>query len=402
MSNPLRRQGVAAALILLLVLAACGDDGGGSLSGNVVKDGLGCAITAADRSPDAPDVDLSAVDTDPGARSGAEPDAEAEPEDDGTDPDAEGAAGATITVDELVEVDDESVCDVTGRAYLTLDMVGVRASDGSEFVNTFGQDRPINVQLNQGQLLAGLEQGLSGMRVGGRRQITVPPELAYGAEGDQHQSIGPDETLVFVVDLVAVTDQPDHCNEARPIPAGRDGKPTTVEMPLEPWTELTTVDLVEGDGEAVGRDAYVRMEYLGVGCFSGAQFDSSWDRDGTFPVALGDRETLGEFMSVIPGWTDGIEGMKVGGVRQIDIPAELAYGRRGSPPVIGPNEPLIFVVELVEIVSAEDALAQAEAGLGIDPSSPDAPVGDDEPEASDGEDVDQDVSPPDDPTTTEG
>ena len=420
MSNPLRHRRVAAAISVLLILAACGDDSDGALSGNVIKDGLGCSVTTSDRSPDAPEVDLSAVEVDevPEPDGDVEPDAESEAGNDvegaggdGTDggdvgaDQADGEEGGSdevapeVDTEDLVTVDDEEVCDVSRRAYVTLDMVGVKASDGTEFVNTFGQERPVNAQRNQGQLLSGIEQGIEGMRVGARRQITIPPDLAYGADGNPEQGIGPDETVVFVVDVVAATDEPGLCNDPRTIPAGREGKPTSVDIPMEPWTELTTSDLVVGDGEVVSRDAYVKMDYLGVGCFSGAQFDSSWDRDEQLSVALGDKESLGGFSSVIDGWTDGIEGMKVGGVRQINIPAELAYGKRGSPPDIGPNEPLVFVVELVEIVPDEDVVSQAEADAagqvpgGEEPTEGDEAPGATEPEAPEtADDADADVS----------
>lgn len=396
MSHSIRRRCAVAALSSLLILVACGDDGD-TLSGNVIQDGVGCVITSVERTDVAPEVDLSAAaeladsapstDTAPGADD-TEDDAgaEAEGEDDaGTEGEGEGDPGPAVTTADLVE-GSEDACDGTKKRYLTVDMVGVKASDGTEFVNTYGQERPLNLQLAQGKLIAGLETGLAEMRVGGRRQITVPSDQAYGAEGNPGQGIGADETLVFVVDLFSVTDAPETCNAPLPIgPGVRDGKPTTVEMPVEPWTELTTIDVVDGTGEPIGRDVLVRMDYLGIGCFSGAQFDSSWDREEALPVALGDSEPTGEFMSVIPGWTEGIEGMKVGGVRQINIPADLAYGARGSGADIGPNEPLIFVVQVIEVVEAPDATTETpEPGAGDVPEDDAADDGPEDDAADDG------------------
>lgn len=330
MSKTLGLRIAAVATAAILALSACGDSSTDSLEGEVVKDGLGCTVKSVDRVGESPEIG---------------------------DFDAE---VSEVTTKDVVEAGEDG-CVIGTKSYATLDMVGAKASDGSVFIDTYAKPSPLNVQLDYGQLLDGLEGGLAEMRVGSRRQIVLPAAMAYGADGFEEQGIGPDEALVFVVDLVAVTDEPTTCNEMRPITPGREGKPTTINLPAKPWTELSTEDVVVGDGEVAPRDSYVKMEYLGVGCYSGAQFDSSWDRDAPLTVTLGDIEPIGGYMSVIPGWTEGIEGMKVGGVRQINIPAELAYGAQGSPPDIGPNEPLVFVVELVDIVTAEEAQAQADA-----------------------------------------
>ena len=84
------------------------------------------------------------------------------------------------------------------------------------------------------------------------------------------------------------------------------------------------------------------MHYVGVSWSSGAQFDASWDRGQTFQF------TLGAGM-VIRGWDEGVAGMKVGGRRKLVIPPELGYGEQGAGGVIGPNETLVFVVDLVAI-----------------------------------------------------
>ncbi len=106
---------------------------------------------------------------------------------------------------ELV-VEDVAVGD--GRAAadgdrLAVDYVGVRWSDGGEFDASWERGQPIEFELGAGRVIPGWEQGLEGMQVGGRRIITIPPELAYGDRG-AGAAIGPGETLVFVVDLVAI------------------------------------------------------------------------------------------------------------------------------------------------------------------------------------------------------
>jgi peptidylprolyl isomerase len=103
--------------------------------------------------------------------------------------------------------------------------------------------------------------------------------------------------------------------------------------------QLVTKDLETGSGPAAKAGDEVTVQYVGVGYKSGEQFDASWDRGEPFTFNLGTGE-------VIPGWDQGIEGMKVGGRRELIIPPNLAYGPAGAPPAIGPNEALIFVVDL--------------------------------------------------------
>jgi len=102
---------------------------------------------------------------------------------------------------------------------------------------------------------------------------------------------------------------------------------------------LQTKDLVVGKGEKVTdiTKSY-SWNYEGVNWSNGKVFDSSFERGAPIPFALN---------QVIPGWTEGLKGIKVGGRRVLLIPADLAYGEAGSPPAIGPNEPLVFVVDLV-------------------------------------------------------
>ena len=101
-------------------------------------------------------------------------------------------------------------------------------------------------------------------------------------------------------------------------------------------------DLKKGTGATAKNGSQVTVNYVGVAYSNGKQFDSSFDRGQAFPFTLGAGE-------VIPGWDQGIEGMKVGGRRQLTIPPDLAYGPQGSPPAIGPNETLIFVVDLLSV-----------------------------------------------------
>ncbi len=117
-----------------------------------------------------------------------------------------------------------------------------------------------------------------------------------------------------------------------------------VDVPSDqpPSYQLELEDLEVGDGEAASSGRVVEVHYVGVSWKTGRQFDASWDRGDTFKFSLGKGQ-------VIPGWDQGVAGMKVGGRRRITVPPDLAYGKRGAGGVIGPDETLVFVVDLVGV-----------------------------------------------------
>jgi peptidylprolyl isomerase len=117
-----------------------------------------------------------------------------------------------------------------------------------------------------------------------------------------------------------------------------------VEVPVgeTPSYQLELDDLELGDGNEATAGAVVEVHYVGVSWATGKQFDASWDRGDTFKFGLGKGQ-------VIPGWDQGVAGMRVGGRRRITIPPNLAYGKRGAGGVIGPDETLVFVVDLINV-----------------------------------------------------
>jgi peptidylprolyl isomerase len=119
-------------------------------------------------------------------------------------------------------------------------------------------------------------------------------------------------------------------------------KPEIPKPSGSPPTKLESEDIVEGKGAKAKEGDKVSVQYVGVAFSTGEEFDASWERGEPFEFTLGAGE-------VIPGWDQGVVGMKVGGRRQLTIPAELAYGAQGSPPAIGPNETLVFVIDLKKI-----------------------------------------------------
>ncbi len=129
-----------------------------------------------------------------------------------------------------------------------------------------------------------------------------------------------------------------------PAVTGEAGHEPTIAKPVgDPPTELVTKDLIEGTGATVTSADTVTVQYTGTAWSTGQTFDSSWSRGtpATFPLS-----------QVIPGWTQGLAGMKVGGRRELVIPPELAYGN--NPPTgsgIKAGETLVFVVDMLSTQS---------------------------------------------------
>ncbi|MEY3019598.1 MAG: hypothetical protein RLZZ272_582 [Actinomycetota bacterium] len=128
-------------------------------------------------------------------------------------------------------------------------------------------------------------------------------------------------------------------------PGADVSQPPDVSMLLDPErgdppVELVLADVVEGEGAPAAPGDGLVVHYVGLRWSDGGRFDASWDRGTPFALELGAG-------SVIPGWEQGLEGMREGGRRVLTIPPDLAYGDRGAGDVIGPGETLVFVVDLI-------------------------------------------------------
>jgi FKBP-type peptidyl-prolyl cis-trans isomerase len=143
-------------------------------------------------------------------------------------------------------------------------------------------------------------------------------------------------------DKSSASPSPSASSQPTPIqtPAALKTKPTIAVPKEKAPTKLVTKDLVPGTGAVVKSGQQLVVNYVGVLYTNGKEFDSSWKSKTTFPVTIGQGQ-------VIPGWDQGIPGMKVGGRRELIIPPDLAYGASGQPPTIPPNSTLIFVVDVL-------------------------------------------------------
>ena len=206
--------------------------------------------------------------------------------------------------------------------------VGVLSADGSRFDGNFDGE-PFAVTLGQGAVIPGWEQGLLGMKVGGRRQLDIPSDLAYGSAGSG-DAIPPDSAISFVVDMVAIVPAIDPANEPEIANlADSDG-----------ISELVTEDLVVGDGTEATEGSTVLMHIIAFRADTGEKLVSSWGDPSPQNLTLVEG-------GAIPGIVKGVQGMKVGGRRILNIPYADAFGEEGNADLKLPAKTdLILVVDL--------------------------------------------------------
>jgi peptidylprolyl isomerase len=221
---------------------------------------------------------------------------------------------------------------------------------GDHFETIWKPDKPFEFKLNGKEVIPGWVKGLPGMRVGGRRYLVVPGQLA--ARGGISPFEDPDEsTLVYVVELLAVnpgTASSSRLDSRKPMPvqstvaAARRKKPAVVPPDGPPPKRLVVKDLIVGKGPTVEKGDELTVEYLSVKYLTGKQWSGSWDPSKPpFVFELGARE-------VLPGWEKGLLGMKAGGRRELVVPPDLVFPS-GAPPGAGPEETLVYNVDLLRV-----------------------------------------------------
>lgn len=209
-----------------------------------------------------------------------------------------------------------------------------------------GPTGPQPLVLRDPPLPEGLFKGLVGMAVGSQRQIVIPPGLIAGGAGGALPLGGqadPGDALVYVVQLDNVEPGPPPCADAvvDPVTPGAAPKLTMAPDAYGPDT-LVKKDLTVGTGPGLKLGDKFTLNYAGFVCATGKQFDDSFSKGKplTGTAAAG---------QLIPGFLDGLVGMKVGGRRQLVIPSDQAYGPAGQGTDIPPNASLVFVLDLTKI-----------------------------------------------------
>lgn len=207
--------------------------------------------------------------------------------------------------------------------------VGVRSEDGTEFDSSWDRGSPFPVQLGSGQVIQGWEEGLVGTQAGGQYQLDIPADLAYGDSG-AGEVILPGDAITFVIDVLAII-----------TPSAAEDQPELTVPTSEGASEVGIEDLVDGEGDEVAEGDTVYIDIVAFRGDTGEQVDSSWGKGGPFELVVSAD-------SALPGLVTGIPGMKVGGRRQLTIPAAQAFGEAGATePSIPGNTDIIIVVDLV-------------------------------------------------------
>jgi len=219
--------------------------------------------------------------------------------------------------------------------------------DGKQIESSFGK-QTAGMDLSSTTLLPGLSKGLTGQLIGSRLLVAIPPADAFGAQGNAQAGFGPTDTVIFFIDLVSAS-TPMKTATGAVVPP-KDGLPTvtvdgakpaqiTVPKTAAP-TELIIQPLIKGAGAVVNKGQNIKVNYTGVLWKDGKKFDASGDRGTAFDTPIG----VGR---VITGWDKGLVGQTVGSRILLVVPPAEGYGAKGSPPLIGATDTLVFVVDIL-------------------------------------------------------
>jgi peptidylprolyl isomerase len=252
-----------------------------------------------------------------------------------------GAAEADeLYTEDVVEGDgDEAAAGDT----VEVQYVGVQL-DGTEFDASWDRGQTATFPLDQ--VIAGWTEGIPGMKVGGRRLLVIPSDLAYGPDAEAQGK--PAGTLVFVVDLVSIP-----ARAPEPVDPEGDGSgvvsvtgafgeaPVVALNGVEPVTDVTTTDVIVGDGAEVTAGSTVSVHILAL-LLDGTDAGSTWTNGGQ-PTSL----TMADLP---PRIATALAGMRVGGRRLVVSPTSAAQPEGQTPPST-PGDTLVFVFDVLEVTA---------------------------------------------------
>lgn len=210
--------------------------------------------------------------------------------------------------------------------------IGVRSADGTEFDNSYDRGTPFPVApLGTASVIDGWNKGLIGVKQGGRRQLDIPADLAYG-DSPQGDIIKAGDALTFVIDVVAV------------IPKSNPADAPTISIPATPnQPTQTSTDLIVGTGAEIKPGQTVAVQLIAYSAADGKVLDSTWKSGTPIEFVPGSGQSL-------PGLETAVTGMKVGGRRQVDIPFADAFGPDGNSSLGLPaSTDLILVLDLIAV-----------------------------------------------------
>ncbi len=241
------------------------------------------------------------------------------------------ALSALKIIDNVVGTGDEAQAGKIAVVHYSGWLYDANAADlhGKAFDSSVNRG-PFSFPLGARRVIQGWDQGVVGMKVGGKRTLIIPSQMAYGERNVGNGLIPPNSDLIFDVELLeVVTPAP------RPVEEQVTAPVEKIDKKIGKGNEAVAGKKVTVHYTGWLRDAKAKDQH-------GKEFDSSRKREA-FTFTLGARE-------VIPGWDQGVAGMKEGGKRTLIIPAVMAYGSRGvGNGLIPPNSDLVFDVELLKV-----------------------------------------------------
>ena len=272
----------------------------------------------------------------------------------------DGAAGDELVVEVLAEGDGDAVAedqlivvDYQTMVWPADDETATSATEeagpdrGEPLFDTFQTGTPEPLRVSEESLLKGMVKGLVGATVGSRVLLVLPPSEAFGKEGQAEMGVGPNDSLVFVFDVLdafagdeaaegTVVELP----PGGPTVAESETGPVVTMPATAPPTELVVQQLIEGDGPPVESGQVIVVHYRGVLWKDGSEFDATWSRNQPAGFLIGTG-------NVIPGWDKALVGQPVGTRVLITVPPAEGYGPEGNPPTIAGDDTLVFVVDIL-------------------------------------------------------
>jgi peptidylprolyl isomerase len=229
---------------------------------------------------------------------------------------------------------------IAPTSLVTVQYVGINATDEFEF-GTSWKTGPTTFYVNS--VVKGFSDGLIGKHAGDRVLICVPAKDAYGDTGNLSSSVRPNDSVIFVVDILSVAPTEPHPAHVPSLQYDADGNPskfTSDPSVTKNPTTLGVYPVIKGTGPVVKSGDRISVEYFGQ-LYPDKKVFNPWTGQ-PFDVQLGAG-------GVIQGWELGLVGQRVGARVVLVVPPDLAYGKKGQPPTIPPNSPLIFTVQILSV-----------------------------------------------------
>lgn len=267
-----------------------------------------------------------------------------------------------VTIDAPLELDDTQSQVITAgdgdpvvaNEQALLHLYVANGTTGEKAATTYDQGAPVNLTLSEDQFFPAVLDAIEGKPVGSRVAVAAVPADAYGPQGMEQLKLGPEDNVLFLVDIMSVEptetldgpegEEQDVADDV-PTVEETDGEVTNIDFsnaPKKPSDELQVITLIEGDGPPARDNSLVTFDYFGQVYGTDKVFDESFSKEPvTFPLGVG---------GLIKGWDEGLVGVPRGSRVLVIAPPEFGYGEGGNPQAgIGGTDTLAFVVDILGV-----------------------------------------------------